>query len=321
VNSRKLSLGLAVGAWTVAFPLSAQRLMTSRDLGALTAGPPTARIAYGSSPQQFANLRLPRTPGRHPVVVFIHGGCWLSQFDIAHVGKLEQALADSGFAVWSIEYRRVGDDGGGWPNTFMDVALGADYLRRIAVQYQLDLDRIIAAGHSAGGTFALWLAARSKIPPSSELYVKDPLRVRSVVALAPAPDLEQLHQSGVCGNVIDKLMGGSPAMREDRYAAASLMRLAPVNAPQTLLIGAKDATFGPVGRAYFARARAVGDSTTRLIELPESGHFEMIDPGSSSWPEVYGAFKASLTQDSRSVKRTGSHLSASHWKTRFRTAH
>jgi pimeloyl-ACP methyl ester carboxylesterase len=110
-------------------------------------------------------------------------------------------------------------------------------------------------------------------------------------------------------------------MREDRYAAASLMRLAPVNAPQTLLIGAKDATFGPVGRAYFARARAVGDSTTRLIELPESGHFEMIDPGSSSWPEVYGAFKASLTQDRRSVKRTGSHLSASHWKTRFRTAH
>ena len=253
--------------------------MTSRDLGALTAGPPTARIAYGASPQQFANLRLPKTPGRHPVVVFIHGGCWLSQFDIAHVGKLEQALADSGFAVWSIEYRRVGDEGGGWPNTFMDVALGADYLRRIAAQYQLDLDRVIAAGHSAGGAFALWLAARSKIPPSSELYVKDPLRVRSVVALAPAPDLEQLHQSGVCGNVIDKLMGGSPATRADRYAAASLTQLAPVNAPQTLLIGAKDATFGPVGRAYFARARAVGDSTTRLIELPESGHFEMIDPG------------------------------------------
>jgi hypothetical protein len=92
-----------------------------------------------------------------------------------------------------------------------------------------------------------------------------------------------------------------------------------VNAPQTLLIGAKDATFGPVGRAYFARARAVGDSTTRVIELPESAHFEMIDPWSSSWPEVYGAFKASLAQDSHSVKRTGSLLPASHWKARFST--
>ena len=321
MNSRTLSLALAAGAWATAVPLSAQRLITSRDLGALAAGPPTARIAYGASPQQFANLRLPKTPGRHPVVVFIHGGCWLSQFDIAHVGKLEQALADSGFAVWSIEYRRVGDEGGGWPNTFIDVALGADYLRRIAAQYQLDLDRVIAAGHSAGGTFAIWLAARSKIPPSSELYVKDPLHVRSVVALAPAPDLEQLHQSGVCGNVIDKLMGGSPSTREDRYAAASLMRLAPVNAPQTLLIGAKDATFGPVGRAYFARARAVGDSTTRVVELPESGHFEMIDPGSSSWPEVYSAFKASLAQDSLSVKGTGSLLPTSHWGARFRPSY
>src|SRR5262249_47810165 len=204
------------------------------------AGPPTARIAYGPSPLQFANLRVPRTPGPHPVIVFVHGGCWLSHFDIAHAGKLEQALADSGFAVWSIEYRRVGEDVGVWPNTFADVALGADHLRRVAAQYQLDLNRVIAAGHSAGGAFALWLAARPKIPPSSELYVKDPLRLRAVFALAPAADLEQLHQSGVCGNVIDKVMGGSPAQHEDRYAAASVMTLAPVGVPQTLVVGAKD---------------------------------------------------------------------------------
>ena len=283
-----------VAGWLTlaACPLGAQRLMTSSDLGTLSAGPPTARISYGSAPLQFANLRLPRTPGPHPVVVFIHGGCWLSAFDIAHTGKLEQALADSGFAVWSIEYRRVGDDGAEWPNAYLDIAQGADYLRRVASQYQLDLNRVIASGHSAGGAFALWLAARGKIAPSSDLYMKDPLRVRAVVALAPAPDLEQLHQSGVCGNVVDKLMGGSPAAREDRYAAASPMRLAPVGVPQTLLIGAKDASWGPIGRSYFARTRAVSDSTVRVIELPESGHFEMIDPGSSSWAAVYAAFKA-----------------------------
>jgi acetyl esterase/lipase len=278
----------------LASPLGAQRLMTSSDLGSLAAGPPTARIAYGPSPLQFANLRLPRTPGPHPVVIFVHGGCWLSQFDIAHAGKLEQALADSGFAVWSIEYRRVGDDGGVWPNTFADVALGADHLRRVAAQYQLDLTRVIAAGHSAGGGFALWLAARPKIPASSELYVKDPLRVRAVLALAPAPDLDQLHQSGVCQNVIDKLMGGSPSEHADRYAAASATRLAPVGVPQTLVVGAKDQSWGPAGRAFFARTREVADSSARLIELPESGHFEMIDPGSSSWAAVYRALKAML---------------------------
>jgi acetyl esterase/lipase len=293
---KRLNLALVVGACTMltAAPLNAQRLMTASDLGALAAGPPTVRVAYGSSPLQFANLRLPRTPGPHPVIIFVHGGCWLAQFDIAHAGRLEQSLADSGFAVWSIEYRRVGDEGGAWPNTFLDVALGADYLRRVAAQYQLDLDRVIASGHSAGGAFALWLAARPKIPPSSELYVKDPLRVRAVVALAPAPDFEQLHASGVCGNVIDKLMGGSPSAHDDRYGAASVMRLMPVVVPQTLLIGVKDASWGPAGRAYFARTRELGDSTTRLIELPESGHFEMIDPRSSSWPAVYSTLKAAV---------------------------
>jgi acetyl esterase/lipase len=212
------------------------------------------------------------------------------------MGRLEQALADSGFAVWSLEYRRVGNAGGVWPNTFEDVALGTDYLRRIASQYDLDLDRVIAAGHSAGGGYALWLAARSKIPASSELYVKDPLRVSGVVALAPAPDLDALYQAGVCGNVIDKLMGGSPSAHAERYAAASAMRLAPIGVSQALVIGAKDNAWGPGGRAYFARTRAIGDSTARFIELPESGHFEMVDPRSSSWPAVYQAFTTTVAR-------------------------
>ena len=296
---RSKALTLAV---LLAPSLGAQRLMTANDLGSLAAGPPTARIAYGPSPLQFANLRLPRTPGPHPVVVFVHGGCWLSAFDIAHAGKLEQALADSGFAVWSIEYRRVGDDGGGWPNTFLDIARGADHLRQIAAQYQLDLSRVVVAGHSAGGAFALWLAARPKVSPSSELYRKDPLPVRAVFALAPAPDLEQLHQTGVCQNVIDKLMGGSPADHADRYLAASATRLAPVGVPQTLVVGTKDASWGPGGRAFFARTRELGDSSARLVELPESGHFEMINPASSSWPIVYRSL-AALVADALGARR------------------
>ncbi|MBI3504223.1 MAG: hypothetical protein HY059_05235 [Proteobacteria bacterium] len=128
----RAAFALAVLAAAFATPLRAQKLMGAGDLAALAAGPPTHRIAYGPSPLQFVNLRLPKTRGPHPVIVFIHGGCWLSQFDIAHAGALEQALADSGFAVWSIEYRRVGDTGGGWPNTFTDIALAADHLRDVA---------------------------------------------------------------------------------------------------------------------------------------------------------------------------------------------
>lgn len=284
-----LLLGAAAGTPAA---LRAQRIMSSADLPSLTAPPPDHKIPYGPDPLQFGNLRIPKRAGPHPVVVFIHGGCWLAEYDIAHAGQIEQAMADSGFAVWSLEYRRVGNEGGGWPGTFLDIGRGADHLRTIAAQYSLDLNRVIASGHSAGGHFALWLAARKKISSKSELYVANPLTVRGVFALAPAPDLEGLQASGVCGKVIDRLMGGSPADRAERYAAASPMQLAPVGVPQVLVLGLKDASWSPIGRSYYARTRVVGDTAVRLIEAPESGHFELVAPKTSTWPIVIGALRA-----------------------------
>jgi acetyl esterase/lipase len=271
-------------------PLSAQQL-TFAQLAALPAPAPDHRIQYGDDPLQFGNLRLPKRPGPHPVVLFIHGGCWLSQYDITHAAPFEQALADSGYAVWSIEYRRVGNEGGGWPGTFSDIARAADFLRELAPRYALDLDRVIASGHSAGGEFALWLAARRKIPQASLLYSADPLTVHGVLGLAPAPDLEGLHASGVCNNVINRLIGGSPVEHPDRYSAVSPMQLAPITVPAVLVIGAHDRTWGPVGRAYVARLRSLGDSATLAVDAPESGHFDLLAPTTTTWPIVVDALR------------------------------
>lgn len=280
-----------IAAVSLTTPLAAQKIMTSADLSSLSAPPPDARIAYGPGPLQYGNLRLPKTPGPHQVVVYIHGGCWLSEYNITHAAAAEQGIADAGYAVWSLEYRRVGDEGGGWPGTFADVARGADFLREIAPKYALDLRHVVAAGHSAGGEFALWLASRRKIPQTSELYAPDPLPVRGVLGLAPAPDLEGLHANGVCDHVIDKLMGGSPTDRPERYAVTSLMQLAPLPVPSVLVIGAHDQGWGPVGRSYLARALAAGDTAVHVVDAPEAGHFEIINPASSSWPLVTSALK------------------------------
>jgi len=289
VRSAATLLGVLLSG---AFSTLGAQALTFTQLAALPAPPPDHRIAYGAGPLQFGNLRLPKgRPGPHPVVIFIHGGCWLSQYDIAHAGPFEQALADSGFAVWSFEYRRVGNDGGGWPGTFTDIAQGADFLRELAPRYALDLNRVVASGHSAGGEFALWLAARRKIPRDSPLYSADPLVVHGVLGLAPAPDLEGLHTAGVCGNVINRLMGGSPAEHPDRYAAASPMQLVPIAVPQVLVIGTHDRTWAPIGRAYLARARAAGDSTVQAVEAPESGHFDLLAPTTSTWPIVFNALR------------------------------
>ena len=288
---QKHLLTLACVAVAVAgTPLAAQQL-TFTQLAALPAPPPDHRIPYGDDSLQFGNLRLPKRPGPHPVLLFIHGGCWLSQYNITHAAPFEQALADSGYAVWSIEYRRTGNPGGGWPGTFSDIAKGADFLREIAPRYALDLNRLIASGHSAGGEFALWLASRNKIPRESPLYVADPIRVHGVLGLAPAPDLEGLHASGVCNNVINRLMGGSPVEFADRYAAASPMQLAPVSVPAVLVIGAHDRMWAPIGRAYLTRARALGDSATLAVDAPESGHFDLLAPTTTTWPVVMTALK------------------------------
>ena len=110
--------------------------LTFADVEKLPAPAADHRIAYGSDPLQFGELRLPKGKGPHTVAVIIHGGCWLSDYDLRHVGSFGAALTDAGFATWSLEYRRVGNPGGGWPGTLQDVARGTDYLRSLRRTYR-----------------------------------------------------------------------------------------------------------------------------------------------------------------------------------------
>ena len=92
-----------------------------REIEALSRDIADYRINYGEDALQFGELRLPETTGPHPVIVFIHGGCWLNQFNLDHVSAISRGLANQGYAVWTPEYRRVGDAGGGWRGTFEDI--------------------------------------------------------------------------------------------------------------------------------------------------------------------------------------------------------
>ncbi len=119
----------------------------------------TRHIQYGADPLQFGELRVPSARGPHPVAIVVHGGCWAAKLGsgeerllaMGMMRPLAAALSDAGIAVWNIEYRRLGNSGGGWPGTFQDVGRAANFLRALAADNELDLTRVIGIGHSAGG--------------------------------------------------------------------------------------------------------------------------------------------------------------------------
>src|SRR5215475_9605461 len=153
--------------------ICARQGQSSRDILTRAATPADDRISYGPNEFQFGELRLPKGAkgnGPYPVAIVIHGGCWMAEYGLSYMGHLSAGLTEAGVATWSVEYRRVGNSGGGWPGTFEDVSRAADHLRKISKQYNLDIDRVIAVGHSAGGHLALWLAARKSLPKGSPVY-------------------------------------------------------------------------------------------------------------------------------------------------------
>ena len=264
--------------------------MDPREVLTRPAPPPDFTVRYGDGPEHVADVRLPAGAGRatlagpagpatlaepasvdaRPPVVFLHGGFWMAEYDRAHVGPLAADLAGRGYPVVCLEYRRVGQPGGGWPGTFEDVADGL-----AVVIERLGLGAPVLAGHSAGGQLALWAAGR--VP------------CLGVLALAPVADLARGHELGLGGGAVALLLGGGPADVPDRYAAVDPLRLVPPPVPVVVVHGDRDDRV-PValGRDYVAAARRVG-AHARLVELPGVEHFGLIDPRSAAWPSVLAA--------------------------------
>jgi acetyl esterase/lipase len=281
-------MGCGVAIIAAASILHAQRL-SPNDVNNLPSKPADERIAYGSDPLQFGELRVPQGKGPFPIAVVIHGGCWVSEFaTLQNTAAVSDALRDAGVATWNVEYRRLDNPGGGWPGTFADIAAGVDKVRDIAETRLIDLTRVIAIGHSAGGHLALWAAARHKLPKGGPLYRANPLPLRAAVALGGPGDLKGFYEyaANICGsNVIDSLMGGAPAAVADRYAQGSPMELLPLSVRQLLIVGVDDPVMPAAARkAYAAAGKKAGDRVD-VVEV-QGSHFEVIAPTSAAWPTV-----------------------------------
>lgn len=242
---------------------------------------PDVRFPYGQDPNQFVDVRLPKGRGPHPIVFFIHGGYWRAKYDLTYAGHLCAALKKTGIATWNVEYRRVGNPGGGWPGTFEDIRSAYHVLHghQNDVLASLDLKHLCVAGHSAGGQLALCLAAFEK-------------SVTRVLSLAGVLDLHRAWELHLSNDAVVEFLGGTPTEVPDHYREASPAERSIPNAVQKLIHGAKDDTVPyEISRNYAERKKKSGEKV-ELITLPGAGHFEIVDPGSAVWNKVQQAFVA-----------------------------
>lgn len=286
---------LGVACCLAASPAPAQRL-GPRDVDTLRSRQPDLREAYGTDSLQFGELRLPRSgTGSFPVAVVIHGGCWTKGFaTLRNTAAVASALADDGIATWNVEYRQMGDPGGGWPNSFLDVGASVDHLRALAKPWPLDLSRVVVLGHSAGAHLALWAAGRPRLAPGSVVRGRDPLPVRAAVAIDGPGDLASLigQDAHICGKpVIAPFMGGTREAEPDRYRQGSPIEMLPIGVRQ-YLVSATVLTVADA-QAYESAARAAGDSA-RVLVAAAGGHFGVIAPDTPFWPPVRDFIRAAF---------------------------
>jgi acetyl esterase/lipase len=271
--------------------------MTLADYLALTGPAPTAKIAYGSAPSQYAELFRPAGEGPFPVAVLVHGGCWTIKFGgIEQMRNLAGALAAQGIAVWNVEYRRVDEDGGGYPGTYQDINAALDLLGAQAQRQHLDLGRIVAIGHSAGGQLVQWIAGRERIPASSPLFRTHPLPVRQIISLGGLADLrnERALIAASCGRNTVELAGLPSVGRPDVFADTNAAELMPNGSHTVLITGELDAVSPPrAAHDYAARARAAGDSASVII-LPGASHYDEVAATSPSFKLVLPAIRRAL---------------------------
>ncbi len=247
-------------------------------------------LQYGPSPDQQGDLYLPGSP-KPPVVCLLHGGFWLMPYGRDQMEAVARDLAAHGFAVWNLEYRRLGAPGGGWPGTLDDVSAGLDHLASLPdLGFDIDLDRVAVAGHSAGGHLALWAAGRNRVGAGPFAGV----RVRVAVGMAPLADLSEAYARRVGGEVLAKFLGGAPDLHRDRLRAASPSAMLPLGVPQLILHGdVDDAVPIDLSRRYVDAARAAGDEV-EWIELPGLGHMEFLDPASAAHAALRGWLTSKL---------------------------
>jgi acetyl esterase/lipase len=254
------------------------------------AGPTGEQVDYGNLDSQYFELSRPTGSDPVPVVVLLHGGFWRDTYDLDLMRPLVPDLLARGWAVANVEYRRLGELDAGWPGTFSDVAAAIDHLATLP---GLDLTRVVAVGHSAGGHLAAWAGSRGVLPAG--VVGADPaVGLRGVVAQAGVLDLATAADDRLGGGAASTLLGGGPDTIPEVYRMASPIELLPIDVTVELLHSPDDPMVPFDQSRRFAEVAAANGDRVTLTAVP-GGHFGVIDPASEAWRKTVEAIDRVLS--------------------------
>jgi len=230
---------------------------------------PDVVVAWGPGERDIAEVQLGGDD--RPLVLLVHGGFWRPSYDARHLRAMAHGLAAEGYTAAALEYRRIPGD----PDaTLADVRVA---LRVLPVELRGRHDgRVVVVGHSAGGHLALWAAS---VAPASGLV--------ATVALAPVADLVAADDAGLGGGAVRDFLGVGPQGRGDLDPVRVVSAVGPV----TIVHGVDDLAV-PIAQS---EAYVAAHPATRLRSLPGVGHFDLIDPATSAWPDVLAALREATT--------------------------
>lgn len=233
---------------------------------------PTFKVKYG--PKKSMNHISVRIPdghdmeGPYPLLIVLHGGKWKTSYTAKQMEYICADLRHRGIATCNVEFRRLGHVGGGWPNTFLELADAIDYIWAHHSDWNVAYRRISFLGHSSGGHLALSLCAMDKF-----LDRKLPFTPRSAIALASVFDLKTLEG---LQKEVEQFFGDAPIIDPTS--------LLPLGIPQLVICGSKDRLLGQA-TAYLGKALEAGDDV-KMVEIDKCSHLRIIDPTAPYWPLI-----------------------------------
>jgi acetyl esterase/lipase len=242
-------------------------------------------ISYNNDtlPKHLLDVYLPaNAKGKLPLVIFIHGGGWLSNDKYADMGYMKKTVAEivsSGFALASIDYRFSTQ--AVFPAQMQDCNRAVSFLYDNSDKYGFDKNRFAVMGFSAGGHLAslVGLSRNNDVtaffmPGSSKLF-----SFKAVVDFYGPAELILFPGSNDEKSPEGLLIGAAPLSRPDLAKAASPVTYVDKNDPPFLIIhGEKDQLVSTKHSQLLSAWLSVSGVQNELVIVKDAPHFgEMFD--------------------------------------------